>query len=103
MQKLSILLKARKNRAYGKQNDYLDHPQYIGWTREGDEGHSDSGLAVVISNAGDGEKRMYIGNKFAGKEFKDVLQNVEETVTIDEEGCGIFKVKGKSASVWILK
>ena len=37
------------------------------------------------------------------KEFKDALENFEETVTIDEEGCGRFKVKGKSASVWILK
>ena len=103
MQKLDVLLKVRKNRAYGEQHDYLDHPQYIGWTREGDEEHSSSGLAVVISNAGDGEKRMYIGKKFIGKEFKDALENFEETVTIDEEGCGRFKVKGKSASVWILK
>ena len=46
---------------------------------------------------------MYIGKKFIGKEFKDALEYFEETVTIDEEGCGRFKVKGKSASVWILK
>ena len=51
----------------------------------------------------DGEKRMYIGEKFKGKEFKDALVNCEETVTIDEEGYGIFKVKGKSVSVWTLK
>ena len=100
--KLEILLKLRKNKAYGNQTDYFDHPQFIGWTREGDEEHSDSGLAVVISNAGDGEKRMYIGRKFAGKEFNDALANCEETVMIDEEGFGIFKVKGKSVSVWTL-
>ena len=103
MQKLDILLKARKNKAYGKQNDYFDHHQYIGWTREGDEEHTGSGVAVVISNAGDGEKRMYIGEKFKGKEFIDSLHNFEETVTIDEYGCGVFKVRGKSASVWVLK
>ena len=102
-EKLDILLKLRKNKAYGNQTDYLDHPQFIGWTREGDEEHPDSGLAVVISSAGDGEKRMYIGKKFAGKEFKDSLSNCEDIVTIDEEGFGIFKVKGKSVSAWILK
>ena len=102
-EKLDILLKLRKNRAYGNQTNYLDHPQFIGWTREGDEEHPDSGLAVVISSAGDGEKRMYIGRKFAGKEFIDSLSNCEDVVTIDEEGFGVFKVKGKSVSVWTLK
>ena len=102
-EKLDILLKLRKEKAYGNQTDYLDNPNYIGWTREGDEDHPDSGLAVVISNAGDGEKRMYIGKKFAGKLFVDILENCEDEVFIDDEGFGNFKVRGKSVSVWVLK
>lgn len=102
-EKLDILLKLRKEKAYGTQTDYLDNPNYIGWTREGDEEHPDSGLAVVISNAGDGEKRMYIGKKFAGKLFVDILENCEDEVFIDDEGFGNFKVRGKSVSVWALK
>ena len=102
-EKLDILLKLRKEKAYGNQTDYLDNPNYIGWTREGDEDHLDSGLAVVISNAGDGEKRMYIGKKFAGKLFVDILENCEDEVFIDDEGFGNFKVRGKSVSVWALK
>ncbi len=102
-EKLDILLKLRKEKAYGNQTDYLDNPNFIGWTREGDEEHSDSGLAAVISNVGDGEKRMYIGKRFKGKEFMDVLENCEELVIIDEEGFGNFKVKGKSVSVWVKK
>ena len=35
----------------GLQKDYFDNPNFIGWTREGDEQHIKSGLAVVISNA----------------------------------------------------
>ena len=57
--KLKTLIRLRKEKAYGQQNDYFDHPNYVGWTRTGDEEHIKSGLAVVISNAGDGEKRMY--------------------------------------------
>ena len=100
-EKLSLLLKLRKEKAYGNQTDYLDNPNFIGWTREGDEEHPDSGLAVVISNAGDGEKRMYIGKKFAGKSFVDILGNCEDEVFIDDEGFGNFKVRGKSVSVWV--
>lgn len=100
---LEILLKLRKEKAYGIQTDYLDNSNYIGWTRHGDKTHQDSGLAVVISNKDDGEKRMYIGEEFSGKIFIDALSNCDEEAKIDDEGCGIFKVKGKSVSIWIKK
>ena len=101
IKELEMLIKLRKERAYGNQVDYFDNPNFIGWTREGDEEHINSGLAVVISNAGDGEKKMYIGKKHAGKSFSDILNNCEEKLIIDEEGFGVFKVKGKSVSIWI--
>ena len=100
---IETLLKLRKEKAYGIQTDYFDNPNYIGWTREGDREHIKSGLAVVISNSGDGEKRMHIGEKLAGKQFIDALGNIEEEITIENDGYGTFKVKGKSVSVWILK
>ncbi len=100
---LELLMIIRKEKAYGNQTDYFDNPNFIGWTREGDEEHIKSGLAVVISNAGDGEKRMYVGTKFAGIQFIDALNNCQDEVTIDDEGFGAFGVKGKSASVWVQK
>lgn len=100
LEELKTILQLRKERAYGVQHDYFDHPDYIGWTCEGDEEYIKSGLAVVISNKNDGEKRMYIGTQHAGERFIDALGNCEEEVIIDEEGCGVFKVKGKSASIW---
>ena len=54
-----------------------------------------------ITKAGDGEKRMYIGTRFAGEKFIDCLERCEEEVIIDNEGYGNFKLKGKGASVWI--
>ena len=46
---------------------------------------------------------MYIGKGFAGKQFRDILKNCEESIIIDDEGCGNFKVKAKSASIWVLE
>lgn len=102
-EKLLPLLKARKLYAYGKQNDYFDHPNTIGWTREGDEEHEHSGLAVLLTNGSDGEKRMYVGQKFAGMRFYDSTGNMDELVTIEEDGNALFKVKGGSVSVWVKK
>ena len=98
---IKTIIELRKEKAYGEQHDYFDHSNYIGWTREGDEEHIKSGLAVVISNAGDGEKRMYIGTQFTEEKFIDALGNCEEEVIVDEEGYGNFKVKGKSVSIWV--
>lgn len=101
VEELKTIIRLRKDKSYGNQHDYFDNPDYIGWTREGDDEHIKSGLAVVISNAGDGEKRMYIGTKFAEERFIDSLGNCEEEVFIDAEGFGNFKVKGKSTSIWV--
>ena len=98
---LKEMITIRKDKAYGKQNDYFDNPSCIGWTREGDEEHIKSGIAVLISNKYDSEKRMYIGKDLAGEEFIDAMGNCEEKVMIDEEGFGNFKVKAKSVSVWV--
>ena len=48
-----------------------------------------------------GKKRMNVGKTFAGERFYDVLSNVTEYVTIDEDGFGEFKVADGSVSVWI--
>ena len=101
VEELGTLIKLRKERAYGEQIDYFDNSNYIGWTRLGDDEHIKSGLAVIISNSEEGEKRMYIGEKFAGEKYIDAMGLCNEEIIIDEEGYGIFKVKGKSVSVWV--
>lgn len=101
--KIDTLLMLRKNKAYGNQYDYFDNPNCIGWTRSGTSKIRKSGLAVLISNAGANEKKMYVGEKFANKLFIDSLSNLKEEIKIDNDGFGIFKVKAKSTSVWILK
>ena len=103
MYTLNKLITARKELAYGDQTDYFDHPDIIGWTRSGDEDHKNSGLAVILTNRCAGSKRMYIGKKFAGKNFYDLLENRNEIIKIDNDGCANFTVNGGSVSVWVLK
>lgn len=102
-QLLNKLMKLRKTKAYGVQHDYLDHPNCIGWTREGDEEHKDSGLAVVISDGEGGTKRMYVGKHFAGTYFSDVMGNAKYNIKIDDEGCGEFYVNRGAVAVWVRK
>ena len=97
------LMKARTRYAFGKQNDYFDHANTVGWTREGDDEHPDSGLAVLLTNGSDGEKKMYVGEKFAGSLFYDITGNRDDTVTIGDDGNALFKVNGGSVSVWVKK
>jgi alpha-amylase len=100
---LNKLMKLRKTKAYGIQHDYIDDPNCIGWTREGDAEHKDSGLAVVMSDGTGGTKRMYIGKQFAGAHFSDIMGNAKYNIKIDEEGCGEFYVNRASLAVWVRK
>ncbi|MDD6327261.1 MAG: alpha-amylase [Eubacteriales bacterium] len=100
---LNKLLKIRKLKAYGTQHDYFDDPNCIGWTREGDLEHKDSGIAVVISDGTGGTKHMYIGKQFAGCHFADALGNAKYNIKIDEDGFGDFYVNRDSVAVWVRK
>jgi alpha-amylase len=97
--KLDLLIRARKTFAFGEQKDYLDHCSCIGWTRSGDEEHE--GCAVLISNDQEGFKDMEMGKRYAGKQFTDFLQNHSGIVRLDENGKGDFQVSPGSVSVWI--
>ncbi len=97
------LLQARHTYAYGLQRDYLDHPNCIGWTREGTGEQAGSGCAVLLSNGDEGFKNMEIGKGHAGKIFIDYLQKHGAEVTINEDGWGEFLVPAGSVSVWVQK
>jgi len=56
-----------------------------------------------MSNAGPGEKRMYVGEMHAGEKWTDVLGWESREVEIDHEGFGMFICPGTSVSVWVNK
>jgi len=98
---LGKMIKIRRNYAYGEQIDYFDDAHTVGWVRQGDGDHEDSGLAVVLSNGEGGEKKMFMGKENAGESFFDALGNIPDPVVIDEEGFGSFGCCGRNVSVWV--
>ncbi|MDK8090553.1 alpha-amylase [Streptococcus intermedius] len=95
---LDKLLDIRLNLAYGEQKDYFDDEHCIAWTRSGkDNGQP---IAVILTNDQANSKRMYVGENWASKEFKDYLGNNPSTVIIEEDGWADFPVVEKSVSVW---
>ncbi|KAJ5179974.1 CAZyme family GH13 [Penicillium capsulatum] len=97
--KLPILTRARKNFAYGEQDDYFDQPNCIGFVRYGNANHR--GLACVLSNAGPNWKQMFVGKQYSGSKWIDLLEGHSAPVTIDKKGCGNFPVKAMGVSVWV--
>ena len=98
---LDIIMNVRKSYAYGTQHDYIDHDSIIGWTREGDFEHENSSMAALITNALGGIKKMYVGKQHSGEIWYDVTHNIKESVVIDKNGQGIFRVLDGSYSIWI--
>lgn len=98
--RLDKLIYLRKNSFYGDQTDYSLNENLIGWVRHGDEEHPTK-AAVVISNKDSSSIRMHMGEELTGKCYRDYLNRIKEEVIIDEEGYGVFGVKGGSVSAWI--
>ncbi|MEL6777173.1 MAG: alpha-amylase [Cyanobacteria bacterium J06597_16] len=92
------LLFARSHCAYGKQYDYFETPNLIGWTRLGDAEHPQA-MAVVMSNHHDQQQWMEVGKAHA--QFTDITQHISEPVWTNECGWGHFGCRGSSVSVWV--
>lgn len=97
-EKLDMILRMRTEKMHGVQHDYLDHPNIIGWTFEGDTEHLDSGLAVLLTDGPGGSKRMYVGTHFADCTFRNLFGG--QTVMIGQDGFAEFRVDGGQLSVW---
>ncbi len=100
---IDTLLKVRRNCAIGEQILYFDHPNTIGFTRHGDGEHPHSGCAVLISNGDNGSKVMNVGDWHAGEEWVEATGNIENHVTIGEDGHADFPVQGGDVAVWVPK
>lgn len=100
---LDILMKARRDYAYGVQNSYLDHSDVVGFTREGDAEHW-KGLAVLMTdNSYEGYKWMKAGDAHKNACFTDITGNYAaiDKVCTNNKGWGNFKTKPGSVSVWV--
>ncbi|GME31698.1 hypothetical protein GTA08_BOTSDO11485 [Neofusicoccum parvum] len=106
---LPALIKARALFAYGDCDDYFDEdPNCLGWVRRGTWDRGDGGCAVVLSNAGPGQKRMFVGDGREGEVWTDLLGwardgDKDAEVKIDADGFGEFTCGELSVSVWTKK
>ena len=91
-------LYARKTYGYGEQYDYFDHENTVGWTRLGDDEHP-GGMAVVLSNGGDGTKWMEIGQPNCT--YIDITEHITEPIITNDDGWAEFRCNGGSVSVWV--
>ena len=91
-------LHARKTYGYGEQYDYFDHENTVGWTRLGDDQHP-GGMAVVLSNGGDGTKWMGVGQP--NRTYIDITEHITEPVMTNNDGWAEFRCNGGSVSVWV--
>lgn len=101
VKELPTLMKLRQSHAYGKEHDYYDHGNIVGFTREGR--CQKEGLALIVSDGPGGTKKMYVGISHQGQTYVDALKNRSEEVYIEKDGHGNFPVEGGSISVWIPK
>ena len=103
--RLVRLVSARKRWAYGKQKDYFDQVDCVGWVRSGDRRCSDgAGLAVLLNSGWEANgKKMYVGTSHAGEKWTDIMGWAWGDVEIDEFGEGMFPVGPRSISVWTAK
>lgn len=103
VENLPLMSQIRRDAAHGLQREYFDHPNCIGFTREGTAEQENSGVAVLLSNGDEGSKNMEIGKGHTGKTFVDALGKRQEEVIVNEDGWAEFFCAAGSVSVWVLK
>lgn len=100
---IDTLLRIRRECAYGAQWDYFDHAHIVGFVRRGDGAHPGSGLALLVSNADEGEKMMNVGADHAGEVWTEATGCCPgEQVCIDSAGNATFRVPAGKLAVWHL-
>lgn len=100
VRELPLLMELRRRFAYGAQHDYLDDPDLIGWTREGDSEHGNAGLAVLLTDRCGGRKRMYVGAGHEGERWMCVIGQEDDT-TVGADGCITCACAAGSLSVYV--
>ncbi|GAB2024524.1 alpha-amylase [Lactovum odontotermitis] len=98
---LERMMKLRSHMKMKQQSDYIDHPDIIGWTAQADFDGKETGLAVILTNAGGGKKWMTIGAEQAHKVYVDLLGHNSGEITLNGEGRAEFPVNDGSVSVWV--
>ncbi|KAI0250198.1 glycoside hydrolase family 13 protein [Lactifluus subvellereus] len=104
-QGLALLLRARRNFAYGPSKDYLEHRSCIGFVRMGD---TSRGSCVVLISKGTQETgaersrsiRMKVGERYINTDYIGLFEPSNRVKTT-ADGWGTFTCRSGSLEVWI--
>jgi len=58
-------------------------------------------LGMLMSDGPGGTKWMCVGQRHAGRLFRDALGHCAARVTVNADGWGEFRCEGGSVSVWV--
>lgn len=94
------LLDVRRNYAYGKQIDYFEHKNLIGWLRLGTAEQPRS-MAVLISNGPDRQAQRMQVNRQAS--YVNILGDLNKEIVSDGNGWASFTCDRESVAVWVEK
>jgi len=104
-QGLGLLLRARKNFAYGPSKDYLEHRSCIGFIRMGDT--SRGGCVVLISRGTQGigaersrSIRMKVAERYINTDYIGLFEPSNRVKTT-ADGWGTFTCRSGSLEVWV--
>lgn len=106
------LLLLRRHYANGRQQDYFERAEVIGWVRDNLESPEENleqklsplnaAMAVLLSTQEKTQElRMFVGKRAAGVRYADFLGNTDAKIVIDAEGYGLFPVPPKSVSCFL--
>jgi len=106
-QGLRLLMRARKDFAYGPSRDYFNHQSCISFVRMGDTSHA--GCVVVIShgtqkprNSPEPQRaiRVKVAEGHAGSKYVGLFEPHKQ-VEIAADGRGVFTCRPGSLEIWI--
>lgn len=92
---LDVCLTLRRDLGDAAQADVFDHPNVVGWVRMA----TDLVVVVLMSNGGDGTKRMPTGR--VGATFTDATGAHPGSVRTGADGAGEFLCPGRGISIWV--
>lgn len=97
---LDKLMLLRRSFAKGKQDEYFEKKNCIGWVRTSED-RDTAPMAVILSNGERESLKMFVGKASAGDIYADYLGHLEDKIQIDDEGFGEFPVAERSVSCWL--
>jgi alpha-amylase len=108
---LPEMLAIRRDCNYGPQHDFIKFDDLnqqqpnpsshvIAWTREGNDSHPASGLAVVLARSEECVKHLYVGTRHGGKKFVHFMDKTR-VVEVGPEGYGDFKAFAGECAIYI--